>query len=346
MAYADWRYYETPLSFPDGYTLEPASFEDLEAWHGDNHIQALKAYKRSCLLLPEEIWGNSCRAARAIKSAGYNDKAAQRFFEDYFQPHFIMSPSQTTSLFTGYYEPILNGSYSQGGTYQTPLLRRPPDLNTRVWPARTIIEEAIAAQAPEVRDLAFVWVDDPVAAFFLHIQGSGRVRLEGGEEIRVAFEGKTGRPYTPIGRVLVARGALEKEKVSMQSIRAWLKAHPDKAASVMAENEAYIFFRPEALKPDDTGPVGAAGVPLIPERSLAVDQSVFSLGVPLWVETQVSVPGGGQHLWRRLMVAQDTGSAIRGVVRGDIFFGFGDEAAFRAGKMSAPGRLAILLPVQ
>ncbi len=188
------------------------------------------------------------------------------------------------------------------------------------------------------RDLELFWVDDPVDAFFLHIQGSGRIRLPDGAVARIGYDGQNGRPYVPIGRILAERGALARDDVSMQTIRAWLAAQPGEAAALMDENPSYVFFR----ELTGEGPVGAQGVVLTAGRSLAVDRTFLPLGVPLWLDLDDPKEGNGKL--RRLVVAQDTGGAIRGPVRGDLFWGFGPEAAERAGMMKDRGTYYLLLP--
>ncbi|HEX6977888.1 MAG TPA: MltA domain-containing protein, partial [Alphaproteobacteria bacterium] len=192
--------------------------------------------------------------------------------------------------------------------------------------------------ALEGRNLELVWVADPIDAFFLHIQGSGRVRLADGSTIRVGYAAQNGHPYLAIGRPLIDRGAIPKDKVSMQSIRAWLAANPDEAERIMWLNASYVFFR----ELEGEGPLGAQGVPLTPGRSLAVDRRHIPLGAPIWLDT--TLPTEGTPPFRRLMVAQDTGGAIRGPLRGDVFWGHGSDAAERAGRMRSTGRMWILLP--
>jgi membrane-bound lytic murein transglycosylase A len=186
--------------------------------------------------------------------------------------------------------------------------------------------------------LEIVWVDDPVDAFFLHIQGSGRVRMEDGSVIRLGYAGHNGHAYFAIGRELVRRGNMTVDQVSMQSIRAWMEIHSEQAADLMLLNPSYIFFK----EIDGGGPIGAQGVILTPGRSLAVDRRYVPLGVPVWLDTADPLKPGKP--WRRLMVAQDTGGAIKGIVRGDIFFGYGDTAAKQAGRMRQQGHVYLLLP--
>ena len=352
------------------------SFARLDGWGADTHAAALPAFQRSCAAfdrLPADRpigphglggvagdWREVCGAAMAIAPGDH--AAARAFFERHFTPVAVSGGGRRGGLFTGYYEPLLNGSLDAHPDYPVPLYRRPPELVTvdlgrfrddlagrriagsvsdgRLRPFAS--RRQIDAGALDRRGLELVWVDDPVAAFFLHIQGSGRVRLADGTLLRVGYDGPNGHPYTAIGRVLIARGALEAEDVSLQTIRAWLQANPDAAAEVMAANASYVFFR----QLDGDGPVGAQGVALTPGRSLAVDRTVWPLGAPVWLdsahphadEPQTMVP------LRRLMVAQDTGGAIRGAVRGDVFWGPGADAEIIAGHMKSPGRYVMLLP--
>ncbi|MGY8996612.1 MAG: murein transglycosylase A, partial [Alphaproteobacteria bacterium] len=199
-------------------------------------------------------------------------------------------------------------------------------------PDRAEIDDGALAD----QGLELLWVDDPIAAFFLHIQGSGRVVLPDGSEVRVGYAGQNGHVYYAIGRELVALEELTREEVSLQSIRAWLHENPDRTFDIMATNPSYIFFD----QVDGEGPIGAQGVPLTPGRSLAVDRAFYALGVPVWLATKLP----DDQPWRRLMVTQDTGGAIKGPVRGDIFFGGGDWAEWNAGHMKGQGAIWVLLP--
>lgn len=352
--------------------LAPATFDALPGWQQDDHVRTLEAFKRSCERIlkndparpfgPDGIggiygdWFPACRDA-AEKKEG----AARDFFEQYFTPYQAHAGRYKDGLFTGYYEAALNGSYERGGPYQYPLYRRPEDLvmvdlglfrdelkgqriagrvkgaYLRPFEDRPAIEQG---QLENSEDLALVWVDNPVDSFFLHIQGSGRVNLAGGGHVRVGYDGQNGHPYYAIGRELIKRGALEKDEVSMQTIRAWLEAHPQEAHDVMQTNKSYIFFRELA----EGGPLGGEGVPLTPGRSLAVDHTKIPYGVPVWVDIDPPVDDGDTGRVRRLMVAQDTGGAIRGAVRGDIFWGHGPRAEYLAGHMKSNGRIWLLLP--
>jgi membrane-bound lytic murein transglycosylase A len=359
--------------------LQPIAFGDLEGWQQDDPSAALAAFRRSCARLatrPDaqpmaadpamaplagtlEAWRGACAAAAGPASS----EQARAFFEDWFQPYLVTDRDQPLGLFTGYYEPLLHGSRRFGGPYTVPLYRAPddlieidlgrfkPELAGQAITGRVAGSEfvpyfaraEIDAGALEGRGLELVWVDDPVAKFFLQIQGSGQIQLDDGARIRVGYAGQNGHQYHAIGRDLVALGAMPLEEVSLQSIRDWLIAHPEQADAIMAGNGSYVFFdeRPE-LDPAD-GPIGAQGVPLTAGRSLAVDRRYIPLGAPVWLDATAPWPEGEGRL-RRLLVAQDTGGAIKGPVRGDVFWGTGARAEAIAGRMRSQGRYVVLLP--
>jgi membrane-bound lytic murein transglycosylase A len=312
-------------------------------------------------------WREPC-AAVAAAPAG-DDRAVRAALETWFVPFAATNNGNVQGLFTGYYEPELRGSRARGGPYIVPLYGRPGDLVTvdlglfreelkgqriagrvrggalRPYPTRAEIEGgALDGLAREDGGpLELVWVDDSVDAFFLHVQGSGRVVLEDGSIIRVGFAAQNGHPYVAIGRELVARGVMTREQVSMQSIRDWLAANPGEVRDLMNRNPSFVFFRPLAPPSSSMdGPLGSEGVPLTPGRSLAVDRNFLAMGLPLWLDA--ADPLDPRQRVRRLVVAQDTGGAIRGPVRGDVFWGFGADAAERAGRMRSAGRYWILLP--
>jgi membrane-bound lytic murein transglycosylase A len=283
-------------------------------------------------------WQAVCDRARAVPPG--DDAAARLFFESAFQPYGISADGGAIGLFTGYYEPEVAGSLSETRLYKYPLYRRPPDLPdgpSRAYFTRAQIERGALAH----RHLELLWLADPIDVFFLHIQGAGRVRLPDGQVIRVTYAGKNGRPYVPIGRVLVDRGEMTLDQVSMQSIRAWLVAHPDQAGALMDQNPSYVFFREIHGVAADEGAPGSLGAPLTPRRSLAVDKAYVPLGAPVWIDTRDTLDG---KPIRRLMFAQDLGGAIRGPVRADIFFGWGPDADAHAGKMRGQGMEFVLLP--
>ncbi len=293
-------------------------------------------------------------------------EAAREFFETWFQPYRVSDRGQSVGLFTGYYEPVLHGSRHPGGRYRVPLHAAPSDLlridlsrfnpelaGYAIWGRVEHGEFAPYYTRAEIDDgalagqnLELLWVDDPIAKFFLQIQGSGQVRLDDGSVVRVGYAAQNGRPYRAIGRDLIEIGALHRGQVTLQTIRIWLSAHPADAATIMERNPSYIFFEehPELAAAD--GPLGTEGVPLTAGRSLAVDRRFLPLGAPLWLDTSAPRPDSpeAEVPLQRLMVAQDTGGAIKGVVRGDVFWGAGEPAEAIAGRMQSQGGLVLLLP--
>ena len=363
---------------PDRLVLRAVSFHDLPGWEADDHSVALQALQRSCAALeahaddePLDIaplggrvgdWRGVCAGAAGLKDTDQ----ARALFEARFTPYEARNNAQAQGLFTGYFEPELRGAVRRGGRYDVPLYRRPQDLvsvdlglfRTELAGERIAGRVARGALEPyatraEIDDgvlaeqgLELAWVDDPVDAFFLHIQGSGRIAFEDGTARRVAYDGTNGHNYFAIGRRLVDLGALSREEVSMPAIRAWLQANPERAPEVMHENASYVFFRWLGEGPGADGPVGAQGVALTAGRSLAVDRRFVPLTLPIWLESSAPDPdpAKGDRPLRRLMVAQDTGGAIRGPVRGDVYWGTGDEAGAVAGRMKHGGRYWLLLP--
>jgi membrane-bound lytic murein transglycosylase A len=279
-------------------------------------------------------------------------------FEDNFEP-FEVLPRAGAAFYTGYYEPVVVGSAVRTNAFTVPLHRPPPDLieiepgsAPGLDPTLRFVRKAaggyaehpdraaIMAGVLEGKRLELAWLSDPVDAFFIQIQGAARIHLTDGRTIRVTYAAKSGHAYTPIGRVLVEAGALGREQATMQGIRGWLAAHPAEAPAVMAKNRSYIFFREAPVEDPALGPVAAAKVPLTPGRSLAVDRLLHSFHAPVWVET--TLPDGSH--FHRLLIAQDTGSAIVGPARGDIFFGSGEAAGEIAGALRASGRFVLLKP--
>lgn len=363
---------------PAQVQLRQWSFAALAGWAQDRHGEALTAFQKSCTSIlrrpaDRSLGGNKavpggrvgdwqavCADALTLKNT--DDARARNFFEARFTPYEVRdalaTESQETGLFTGYYEPELSGTWVRGGKYQTPLLARPDDLvsaslgefddtlggNTiwgRVVDGRLLPypdRKAIESGGLGDRARPLLWVDSPVDAFFLHVQGSGQVRLADGTVRHVGFAGKNGLPYKSIGRILIDHGEIPAERLTMDAIRAWIDARPVEGQALIEQNPSYVFFR--LLEGD--GPLGAEGVALTAGRSLAVDLRFMPLGAPVWLETHE--PLDANQPMNRLMVAQDTGGAIRGVVRGDVFFGAGKEATKRAGNMKRPGRYFILLP--
>jgi len=346
---------------PSGLRLSKLGFAQLPQWKDANHAAALSSFQRSCAALsakPESApmggagyagtigdWRQACAAAQGD---------ARAFFEQRFTP-FAVGGGE--ALFTGYYEPEIRASRSRQGAYQTPIYGLPVDLvrvdlgqfNAKFqgehvsgkvqghalvpYADRAEIDAKGVPNAP-----VLFYTDDRVAFFFLQIQGSGRAVFEDGSTARVAYAGENGHAYTAIGRSLIADGALKREEVSLQTIRAWLKANPQRAQAVMETNRSYIFFSEAPLDDANTGPKGSLGVNLTPLASVAVDPRLNVLGAPYYVAAE-----GGDPV-HAIAVAQDIGGAIRGPVRADIFFGFGPDAERRAGAMKGTGALYVLLP--
>ncbi|MES2771108.1 MAG: murein transglycosylase A [Pseudomonadota bacterium] len=313
------------------------------------------------------LWRSACEAGKALQesAAELNTASLRQFFEAHFTPYLLSNPDGSThGLITGYYEPLLNGARAPSKQYAYPVLGVPDDLLTvelgdlipelkhkrvrarlqdkKVVPYFSRAELLDRESAPEHHVL--LWVDDPVALFFLQIQGSGRVKLPGGETIRVAYADQNGHPYRSIGRVLIERGELKPEFASMQGITAWVRANPNKLNELLNTNPSYVFFRElpaEYGAKLAIGPPGAMGVPVTAKRTLAIDPRYVPLGAPVFLAT--TQPNSAKPL-RRLMFAQDTGGAIRGVVRADFFWGFGAEAGKAAGRMRQSGQMWVLLP--
>ncbi len=346
-----------PLYAPATYRA--AAWNELPGWRDDNVAEAWTALLGSCSAIGKRAaWREVCSAAARI--AGPSPDAARRFFEHHFTPHQVSGPgSGEEGLITGYYEPLLRGSRKPDARYRFPVFGVPDDLLVvdlaDLYPelkglrlrgrieGRRVVPYYDRAQidtgrAP-VRGKEIVWVEDPVALFFLHIQGSGRVLLDSGETIRVGYADHNGHPYRSIGRVLIERGELTLEQASMQGIKAWTREHPGRMNELLNANAAYVFFR--ELPADGAGPPGALGVPLTTRRSIAIDPRYVPLGAPVFLAT--TWPNTARPL-NRLMLAQDTGSAIRGAVRADFFWGFGEAAGREAGRMRQRVRMWVLLP--
>ena len=344
---------------PAAKPLERSSWEELPGWGSDDLAPALDAFLVSCKSLrTRPAWREVCAAAGGL---GRNDLLALRnWFEAQFQPWRLVNPDASREgLITGYYEPVLKGSRTRKPPYLHPALGVPPDLidvelgdlypelkhmrlrgrleGRRLIPyfSRAEWESTQAAESAT----ALVWLDDEIDLFFMQIQGSGQVRLDDGSRVRLGYADQNGHPYRSVGRWLVEQGELSADKASMQGIRAWTQAHPERARAALNANPSMVFFRELPLTSE--GPPGALGLPLTAERSIAVDPRHLTLGAPVWLAT--TYPNSKRPL-ERLMLAQDTGGAIRGVVRADFFWGSGAEAGVQAGKMRQQGQMWLLLP--
>lgn len=306
-------------------------FSDLKGWAEDNHVLALRAFRGTCDDLEGGDWAELCRVARGI----HTRQAAKSFFEAFFRP--VLIEDGTPMLFTGYYEPELRGARESGGRFDVPLYALPPEApRGEPWLSRAQIEGGALAG----RGLEIAWLDDPVEAFFLQVQGSGRLRLPDGTVMRVGYAGGNGHPYTSIGQALVARGALEAHDLSMAAIKRWVAANPVDGVALLRTNASFVFFREVSEVPANRGPLGAMNRSITALRSVAVDPAFVPLGSPVWIEREGAEP------MRRLMVAQDTGGAIKGAQRADIFLGTGARAGERAGNVRDGGRMVVLLPIQ
>ena len=303
------------------------SWDDLDGWMSDAHGEALNVFKQTCSALPGASWDTLCVLGRQASDA-------KAFFELFFRP--VLVDDGKTALFTGYFEPELKGSLVPDDRFRYPLYAAPPELEPQqVWFSRAAIEtEGLL----EGRGLEIAWLADPVDLFFLQIQGSGRIVLADGSQIRVGYGGRNGHEYRSIGLELVRRGALEEHEVSAAAIRHWVREHPAEGRALLHHNPSYVFFRKVKHVDPSDGPLGAMNEVITPMRTIAVDPDFVPLGAPVWIEKD------GARPLRRLMVAQDTGSAIKGAQRADIFFGPGAAAGEAAGTTRDPGRMVVLLP--
>jgi membrane-bound lytic murein transglycosylase A len=359
-----------PMSAYAKPILEPVPFAEITGWSNDDHAAAVAAFRRSCREIIEfghgfkrpvtfggtrSDWLPLCHDALKVRDA-------RRFFEMEFMALRVNDPVRPEGLFTGYYEPEAAGSLSHQPGYDVPICRKPADLVTfdeatekklglkygrmvAGKPAGYFTRREIEEGALKGKGLELVWLKNWVDAFFIHVQGSGRIRFEDGSTMRLAYGAKTGQPYSGIGGLLVERGILTKDNMSMQALRKWMAENPDVARHLMWENKSFIFFRQVKVDDDKLGAPGAQKVSLTPLRSLAIDRSLWMFGTPLWLDANVpSGVNGKMQSFRHLMVAQDTGTAIKGHVRGDVYWGWGVQAALVAGQMKSPGVLIALLP--
>lgn len=350
-----------PTPREDVEPLEPVGWNEVEGWPGTDLLASFEAFVASCRVLKhKEEWRNACAAAAELEAK--SGTTLLQFYENRFVPHKVRNEDGSdVGTITGYYVPDLDGSRVRTERFSYPLYAVPDDLlvidlsevypelgsyrlrgrveGRRVVPYYTRAELDQGVDAVDGKEL--FWVDDPVELFFLHIQGSGRIRLGNGEKIMVNYGDQNGHPYRSIGRLLIERGIMSRHQMSMQNIRRWAQNNPDQVWDLLAENPSYIFFR--ELDPEYQSPPGSLGVPLTPEVSLAVDPRTIPLGAPVFLST--TWPYNPRPL-KKLMVAQDTGGAIKGAVRGDFFWGMGDEAGALAGRMKQDGRFWVLLPRQ
>jgi membrane-bound lytic murein transglycosylase A len=350
--------------------IEPVTFDSLHGWKSSDLNLALAAFKRSAI----EILSTAHGFKRTARFAGALEdwlpicrnvleaSDARVFFETNFRPFRITDEKRPEGLFTGYYEPLAKGSRTPSDIYHVPIYRRPPELVSfssdvetssgfkygRIVhnvPCPYFTRREIENGALKGQGLEICWLESWVDAFFIHIQGSGRIELADGSTLRLAFAAKNGQTYNSIGAALLANGHGTPETMSMQFLRNWISENPEAGRELMWENKSFIFFREISVGDPALGALGAAQVNLTPLCSLAIDRSYWMFGTPFWLETS-SPPeaAGGAMPFRRLMIGQDTGTAIRGALRGDVYWGWGQEAITNAGHMKSKGQMAALLP--
>ena len=347
-----------------GISFEPVTFADIEGWQDDDQAAAFQALLRSCgRMKRDSASAEACAAARDLAAHGQvSREAARTFFETQYTPNRIVG-APNKGLVTGYYEPEIDGAREKSDKFPAAAYGRPDDL-VSVKPDETRASDSAAGVLTAMRKapgglvpfytreeidkgalagkgLELVYLD-PVELFFMQVQGSGRLRLPDGTHVRLGYATKNGHPYTSIGKKLVELGEDKPKSMTMQGIKDWLRADKERGNKMMWENKSYVFFRLLDGKEGQDGPIGAQGVSLTPGRSLAVDPSFHALGLPVFVEAP-AMKGDGAP-FRRLMIAQDVGSAIKGVERGDIYWGSGDDAGAIAGKTLAPAEFIVLLP--
>ena len=366
-----------PIRFPDTQ-YEPVDWSDIDGWFSDDHAMAFATFLASCRTLEaKQHRGRELTAIpaalkdiceRARGAIPLDEAGAKKFFEDNFRPIRINKLGDTDGFLTGYYEPIVAGSRVPTGEFTAPLYRRPPNLvaagrrklgdafpSKGVFVGRRVGRRKIVPyyDRGQIEDgaldgwhIEICYLHDQVDVLFAQIQGSARIKLEDGTILRVNYDSHNGWPYTPVGRALVDSKILTKEQVSMQSIRDWMEANPDQAKNIRRLNKSYVFFRITDLSTEDEA-VGGEGVPLVPGRSIAVDRSLHAYGTPFFIQANLPIASEkAVTKFDRLMVAQDTGSAIVGPARADIYFGAGDEAARIAGRIKNAGDFIMLLPRQ
>ena len=350
--------------------LDRIGFAEIPGWADDDHGAALTAFRLSCPwsirvakrhdTKQRQALAWICERAMAL-SQPLDSKSARNFFETYFTPYRV-HPLSDRQLVTGYYEPEIEGSRTKTEQFDIPIYRPPDDLTLVKANARAGLPEELTAArqtehglkehftrkeieqgALEGLELELAWIADPVAHYSMQLQGSGRIRFQDGTAIRLGFAGKNGYPYTSIGQEIISRGELKPHEASLARIFEWADANGEQGNDLIWSNKSYIFFRELSQEEGAVGPVGALGVSLAPLRSLAVDPRYHYLGAPIWVMAEDLRDNAGRT-FSRLMIAQDTGSAIRGDVRGDIYWGSGDQAHEAASRTKHPARFTVLLP--
>jgi membrane-bound lytic murein transglycosylase A len=365
-----------PIQIPNGQ-LEPVAWSRLDGWAADDHAAGFAAFLDSCKAVARRSLSardqrpmyrgliDVCR--RALKAVPLDGAGARAFFERNFRPLRVAALGESTGLLTGYYEPIVDGSRTPSAEFSVPLHRRPSNLifsgrrqNAATFPNRGKVGRQLGRRkivpyydrgeiengALDGRGLEICWLKDPIEAFFIHIQGSARVRLPDGKVLRVNYDGHNGHSFTPVGRTLIERNLVPREEMSMDRIRQWMQTNPEEAKELRRQNKSYVFFRVTELSEQDEA-VGGQGVPLTAVRSIAVDRVLHVYGTPFFIEADLPIATlAPTTKFRRLMIAQDTGSAIVGPARADLYFGAGEEAGRVSGRMRHQGRFAMLVPTE
>ena len=358
--------------------LETLNWTEIDGWAADDHAAAFSAYLNSCKVMVRGIPAgreqsalyaalqSTCR--RALAAAPRNGETARVFFEQNFRPMRIAPLGESKGFLTGYYEPIIVGSRVATDEYKVPIYRTPPNLALRTPRKKTVAVAGIGIGVPKWRRFAnrqtgfyydrtaieegalagrkleICWLKDPTDLFFAQIQGSARIKLEDGTVLRLNYDSQNGWPYTPIGRVLIERNIVPRDEMSMERIRDWMAANPEEGKELRRRNKSFVFFRETGLAEHEE-PAGAQGVSLTPGRSIAVDKFLHIYGTPFFIEADLPIenekPG---TKFQRLMMSQDTGGAILGPARADLYFGAGDESARIAGRIRHPGQFTMLIP--
>jgi membrane-bound lytic murein transglycosylase A len=334
--------------------VEPVDFTALNGWNDDDHAAAFGSFLKSCRAIlngskamrkARPVYGALFTVCERAKNAGDLDRERARvFFEDNFKPVRVARPGETEGFFTGYYETEFDGSRVKTSDYSVPLYRVPAKLVGRSKVFAQYDRSKIEDGALAGKGLEICWVKDPVDAFFAQIQGSTRVKLDDGKLLRLNYIASNGHPYTPVGRDLIDRGIISKEEMSMDRIRDWMAANPDEAKELRRKNRSFVFFQETALA-EHQECIGSQGVPLTPLRSLAVDKKIHVYGTPIWIDADLPIAGEKPETkFQHLLIAQDTGSAIVGAARADIYFGHGEEISHIAGRIKQHGQFVMLVP--
>ncbi|HEY0442479.1 MAG TPA: MltA domain-containing protein [Xanthobacteraceae bacterium] len=352
--------------------LEPLSWQQLDGWAADDHAAALRIFVRSCRAAagrksrsPTDVRTLDAALLRVCRgAAAASPPRARAFFERHFRPMHIARLGESQGFLTGYYEPVVEGSRTRTAEFNVPVYGRPLDL-VSMAPAEDsnfsnkgavyrrdgtgalvpyFDRAAIEDGALEGRGLEICWLKDPIDAFFMQIQGSARVRLQDGSVLRLNYAAHNGYPYTPVGRILIDQGQVPREEMSMDRIRQWMQGNPAGTKELRRQNRSFVFFHEAKLKADEEA-IGGQGIPLAAGRSIAVDRKLHAYGTPFWIEAELPLNATqSTDRFRRLLIAQDTGSAIVGPARADIYFGAGLEAGTVSGRIRHPGRFIMLIP--